>query len=260
MALDIGQLKPAQIGTSEIATKNDVSRAIDPLYTPGTTTIDGGHITTNTIDANRIDATTVSASNILVDQTVRSSDFTAVDGAGFRLKSNAAGTSADPTIYGAYIKGGSIEAATLSYDSIRIMADGFPANLGLGYAESNGNATANNAIECYAYSDYFYGRGYGSGFIENRIVGSSQRIYIKGQGTILKSLSASYLNVGTVSLEYAINDATWVSVGTSSGMYNATSINFDLGANYIRFRCKVSWGSTVVGLWANINVTTVAGA
>jgi hypothetical protein len=58
MALNLSTLLPAKINTSEIATKYDVSSSVGAfatsLYTPNTTTIDGGKITTGTITAGHI--------------------------------------------------------------------------------------------------------------------------------------------------------------------------------------------------------------
>jgi hypothetical protein len=86
----------------------------------GTTTIDGSKITSGSIKALQIAANTITTNNLttgitLVNGQVSSSDFTTIGGTGFRLKSNASGTSADPTIYGAYIKGGVLEASTFLY-------------------------------------------------------------------------------------------------------------------------------------------------
>ena len=59
MALDTALLKPAQIGTSEIATKNDITTSLG-AYNPATvinantTTIDGGKITTGSITTNQL--------------------------------------------------------------------------------------------------------------------------------------------------------------------------------------------------------------
>ena len=74
---------------------------------PGTTTIDGGYISTGSITTGKL---AIGAG--IVNGYIQSSNFATVGGAGFRLKSDAAGTSADPTIYGAYIRGGTI-AGTL---------------------------------------------------------------------------------------------------------------------------------------------------
>jgi len=81
----------------------------------GSTTIDGGKITTNTLDANRL-----TTNFAWINGSVQSSDFTTVGGAGFRLKANAAGTSADPSIYGAYIRGGTISAVELESSTLNV--------------------------------------------------------------------------------------------------------------------------------------------
>jgi hypothetical protein len=86
--------------------------------TLGNTTIDGSKITTGSINAAQIADGTITTSNLatgvsLVNGQVSSSNFTAIGGDGFRLKSNASGTAADPTIYGAYIKGGAIDGSKL---------------------------------------------------------------------------------------------------------------------------------------------------
>jgi hypothetical protein len=73
----------------------------------GTTTIDGSKITTGTITADQIAAGSITADYM------QSNDFTTIGGAGFRLKANAAGTSADPTIYGAYISAGKMVASNI---------------------------------------------------------------------------------------------------------------------------------------------------
>jgi hypothetical protein len=82
----------------------------------GNTTIDGSKITTGSINAAQIAAGTITTNNLatgitLVNGQISSSNFTAIGGDGFRLKSNASGTAADPTIYGAYIKGGAIDGS-----------------------------------------------------------------------------------------------------------------------------------------------------
>jgi hypothetical protein len=90
------------------------------------TTIDGGRITTGYISANRIDAGTITSNKLstniaLIGGSAYSTGFPYPSGAitgtpaGFRLSSNSAGTSSDPTIYGAYMKGGTIEASTFLY-------------------------------------------------------------------------------------------------------------------------------------------------
>lgn len=69
MSVNLSTLLPAKIGTSEIATKYDVSSSLaayDPAayINAGTTTIDGGKITTGTITAGQIAANSITAEKI----------------------------------------------------------------------------------------------------------------------------------------------------------------------------------------------------
>jgi len=82
------------------------------------TTIDGGKITTDTIGATQINTASLKTSNLFIDNILASNDFSNINGPGFRLKANAAGTSTDPTIYGAYIKGAELEAARIKENSL----------------------------------------------------------------------------------------------------------------------------------------------
>jgi len=91
--------------------------------TTNTTTIDGRHITTGTINADRF-----MGDSIWVNGSLSSGDFSTIGGDGFRLKTNAAGTSTDPTIYGAYIRGGhiqgtTIEASTVLFRDLKLLND-----------------------------------------------------------------------------------------------------------------------------------------
>ena len=109
----------ARVLANAAQTTADSKMAADELNTElarTTTVIDGGRITTGTIDASVVNVTNINASNIktdnaLVGHTLQSSDFSTIGGTGFRLKANAAGTSADPTIYGAYIKSPKFDGA-----------------------------------------------------------------------------------------------------------------------------------------------------
>jgi hypothetical protein len=155
--------------------------------TYGTTTIDGGKITTNTVNANSIDATTVAASNLLVNQTMRSSDFTTIGGAGFRLKSNAAGTSADPTIYGAYIYGAKLGATILDFNDAIKTAEYYPNNSGplsFNYTTPSVNISTSGTYYTQETAPIYF-PGYGSGFISSRILSHSK-------STLLVMVSGSY--------------------------------------------------------------------
>ena len=91
--------------------------AIEPLALSdmsNVTTIDGGKITTNTVNASKLIAST-----IWTDGNIQSSDFTPYT-SGFQLKADAVGTTGDPTIYGAYIKGGTIEGTTMISSTMKV--------------------------------------------------------------------------------------------------------------------------------------------
>jgi hypothetical protein len=159
MSLNLSTLLPAKINTSEIATKYDVSSSIS-AYNPtnyintNTTTIDGGKITATSLLINNINAlggiiaSYLQAGIASIGNTISSNDFLAIGGSGFRLKSNAAGTSSDPTIYGAYIKGGTIEASTFLYKT----AAGLPTKQFLTSAYS----TYDFVAEGRGYYDGYY--------------------------------------------------------------------------------------------------------
>ena len=101
---------------------------VNAVNAGNTTTIDGGKITTGSIKAAQIQANSISADRLTSTNGLStvwsgggliSTNFNGnVSGnignpsTGFRLSSNAAGTSTDPNIYGAYIKGGIIQGST----------------------------------------------------------------------------------------------------------------------------------------------------
>jgi len=204
MALNLTTLLPAKINTSEIATKYDVSSSI-AAYNPAnyinanTTTINGGKITTGSITAGQIAANTITTSNLstnigLVNGYVYSSNFNGnVSGnigtptAGFRLSSTAAGTSADPTIYGAYIKGGTVKGAiidgatligeVLSVNNMKMNNSSYPLNTGNFFISKNislidiGYSLSETSAPFRIVSE-----SYGSGFMSNRAVATSKII------------------------------------------------------------------------------------
>ena len=103
--------------TFQEAIRRSNNTVTDNIYTAGTTTINGGIITTNTVNADKI-----LAGSIWTDGSIQSTDFVPFS-AGFRLKANAAGTFADPTIYGAYIRGGVLDGTTVSARDLVIVTD-----------------------------------------------------------------------------------------------------------------------------------------
>jgi len=90
-------------GSEDLATMQD-------LRGENGTVISGGAIYTNSLRADRLVGDTV-----WVNGALRSSNYNLSKPytSGFKLQSNARGSYDDPNIYGAYIRGGTIEAATI---------------------------------------------------------------------------------------------------------------------------------------------------
>ena len=236
MPLDVTLLKPAQIGTSEIATKFDVSTSL-AAYNPAevintnTTTIDGGKITTGSITSGQIAANTITTNNIalgtgLVNGYMQSSDFTTIGEAGFRLKSNAAGTSADPTIYGAYIKGGVISGITITgslveASTLQVVSSLYPSNYGRIIGKFIATGTSNSITSTTLY----YG-SYGSGYLPTRVCNTYSIIIITG------TYSGAIQGYPPL-IQRSINGGGWVTIytmptdttGGGTIAYQDTSIN-----------------------------------
>ena len=94
----------------------------------GSTIIDGGYINTDLLQANTIAAdrlmSSTNNSTVWSGGGLVSSNFNGnasgdigTPTAGFRLSSDAAGTTTDPTIYGAYIRGGTISGVNITSDT-----------------------------------------------------------------------------------------------------------------------------------------------
>lgn len=140
MALDLNLIKPAKIGAGEIATVSSVNSAIDN-YNPaavinsGTTTIDGGKITTGSIRANQIAASTITAGQIAAN-TILGNNIKAATISGDRLISNtvvALTTVAASTLV-AYIPNGYVHPTAVYPDQYIYE---YPASAGSFVATSN---------------------------------------------------------------------------------------------------------------------------
>lgn len=127
----------------------------------GTTTINGGKITTNTVEANVLKpstgGTTVWSGGALVSQNFNGNSVGNIGTptTGFRLSSNATGTFDDPNIFGAYIRGSIVDVSTM-YSR----APNHPSNLGKVIRfQTNGSVIM---------------PGVGTGFASNRICSRSE--------------------------------------------------------------------------------------
>lgn len=237
MPLDPTLLKPAQIGTSEIATKFDISTSL-AAYNPAevintnTTTIDGGKITTGSITADQIAANTITTNQIalgtgLVNGYVQSSDFTTMGGAGFRLKSNAAGTLEDPTIYGAYIRGGTIDSSTMNVRLLNLITDGGQS----AYTQFSSSSRVYTGAVNYRFYDFNIYSYNSTDSTKNKLASaSSTRIEVRGElgpvfiGLVEYSRIALIESFASCTVSSAINGVI-ISTGTFTGYGQSRTVS-----------------------------------
>lgn len=144
------------------------------------TTIDGGKITTGSITASQIKAGTITADRLgpstnnttvwqgggLVSQNFNGNSHGGIGSPsrGFRLSSNAAGTSTDPNIYGAYIKASYIESL---YSPV-------PGTNNYGNFNYSAYAAGGSSVSVV-------GPTYGSGYNKNRVTSlTNSNLVVKG--------------------------------------------------------------------------------
>lgn len=135
---------------------------------------------------------------------------------GFRLSSNAAGTSADPNIYGAYIKGATIEGLSLDVGDIKVKADGFPSNTGDIFSSFSGVSAIMG--------------GYGNGHSKYRICSKSGSI-VSVKGSVKYSLALRGGRGQSVSsnIQYRANGGAWVVLENKTASISAnTGLSFDI--------------------------------
>jgi hypothetical protein len=202
------------------------------------TVIDGGRITTGYISANRIDAGTITSSKLstniaLIGGSAYSAGFPYPSGtitgtpSGFRLSSAAAGTSADPTIYGAYIKGGVLDGATITGQLLDI------SNMKV----ANGGATTGAfsiAMSVANGNILLHGKNFGTGYLYTRCLLASQRIMITSHADYtLYDESNSMIS----KLQISINGGAWSTLVEKTqviyGAFSTTSSSGTLPISYL---------------------------
>lgn len=236
MALNIATITPAVLKAKEVATEDYVDTAVSNMTISDATwqakvqeavnndmtTINGSHIITGTIGANQIAANSISAdrlsstsggSTVWNGGGLVSSNFNGnvvgnigTPTQGFRLSSNAAGTSSDPNIYGAYIKGATLEGTTMSTGDIMVSADGYPNNYGPIMLFEAYNGTTNT-------SSIFRSRGYSSGYYSKRMCSTNQMFFLQA------STSGSYAgdgNIPKVTIYVSVNGGTWTTLASNA--------------------------------------------
>ena len=186
------------------STPQEVVNAINNAQT---TTINGPMITTGSITAAQIQANSVSADKLLAGTNsttvwtgggLVSSNFNGnpygdigSPTQGFRLSSGAAGTSTDPNIYGAYIKGSTVDIETLS-----VKATGYSGNSG--------------RVVKYQKNGYIYMPGYGSGFLASRVCSQAESaVKVEGWYRAATNSLAAYL-------QYSTDEVNWVNLAVKN--------------------------------------------
>lgn len=195
-----------------------------------TTTINGSKITTGSIATNQLNV-----NDVFVNNTLRSSDFSTIGGTGFRLKANAAGTSADPTIYGAYIRAGVLSASYLNTDSLKVLTSyGTSAPFS---AYSIASVTV-SAAGTTGYSPVLtaYAPNYGSGYMYERVISSTS------ERSIIAYKNLAY-HVAQIAIERSIDGGGWSAIvtGVSGGEGGDTLTYLDTTtfSSYVQYRVKL---------------------
>ena len=283
MPLNLSTIKPAVLKAKEVATQEyvdnttanalagsgfvlpaDVAAAINN----NTTTINGSKITTGTIKAGAIAAGAITAdrlgpstgtSTVWTGGGLVSANFNGnASGSigaptqGFRLSSNAAGTSSDPNIYGGYIKGATLEGARLWVSTPAGYANTtFTDSAIVNYTM---NPTSNGTV--YTPVVTLYSPSYGSGFLSNRIASSSSKVIITTGGGVS---SMSYST--TLTIEYSADGGGWTKLDQFSDVqgvdvfYNGV---IPYNSSSISFRVKVFYTNrmnSAIGMSAGVTVT-----
>lgn len=173
-----------------------------------TTTIDGGKITTGSLSANKLSSTnglsTVWTGGGLISSNFNGSVIGNIGNPtqGFRLSSNAAGTSTDPNIYGAYIKASSIESlyspvpGTSNYGNFNFSA----------YAAGGGSVSV-------------VGPNYSTGYLKNRLTSlTNSNLVVKG----FVNISTGEVGKWDISgyLQRSINSQTYTTIQTKRMYFN----------------------------------------
>lgn len=222
-----------------------------------TTTINGGKITTGSITASQIAANSVSADRLLAGTNATtvwtggglvSENF---DGnpvgsigtptQGFRLSSNAAGTSSDPNIYGAYIKGATLEGTALTVSDVKVKAVGYVNNFGP-LSLSNKYVASSSETTTYATSTIFYGRGYSSGYLSTRMCPSTLIFTLTVTGFTWINTSGD-MGANYAYIQVSVNGGAWTTIYTSPALRMQLGGQCDYTANTldnIQFRAYIN--------------------
>lgn len=223
----------------------------------GTTEINGGKITTGSISADRLlagtNATTVWTGGGLVSNNFNGNAYGNIGSPtnGFRLSSNAAGTSTDPNIYGAYIKGSTIEGITLQVSDVMVKSESYPNNFGRIFIDEVYVGTEFETIEFLFVSGI-----YSKGFHKNRMAKNNQEFLLEARLTN----TYLYTTIGTT-FQVSINNAAWKTIHDTVNMNTAVKYtHLSAAVDNIRFRVTFSFlGNSPGPITTFFKISTVNG-
>ena len=225
----------------------------------GATTINGGRITTNTLEANVLKpasgGSTVWSGGALVSQNFNGNPVGGIGSPtqGFRLSSNAAGSATDPNIYGAYIKGATLEGSSIKLREITVLTDSNYETKAIIGASSILSGTI-WTYDIYPYNSIVSTR--------NRLAKSSNNTIIFAGNTINSNVSSYVSYRGWVSLAvstggiqsgsypYSYNNVFTITIDGTSHTFSA-----DTQTSPYKFPC----GLTLVTVFTITNVNTGSG-
>lgn len=267
-----GKVTFSSIFSTDAEWQQQVQSAIDN----NATTIDGGKITTGYIGVGRLQAFTVTAdklapssgtSTVWKSGGLISNNFNGnavgnigTPTQGFRLSANAAGTSTDPNIYGAYIKGATLEGTALTVNDVRVKAEGYPNNFGDIFISKAYITTSSIS------SHTFVPRNYSTGYHELRVCSSSGKfnILIQAFGVSSGSYGQVYSNITTTCYLDVSTDGgtTFNNIASKSGAYGFAGINYTythttLTTVIFRMRVVLSGGWSGTGVTGNMQINLI---
>lgn len=250
-----------------------IDTTINPaaIVNAGTTTINGGKITTNSLAANTLmpstGGSTVWSGGALVSQNFNGNAVGSIGSPtqGFRLSSNASGTSTDPNIYGAYIKGGTIDGVSLSgislaVNDIKVRASSYPNNFGplslhFNQAHSGGQGGSSHSVT----STNFKANSYSIGYNSSRMCPDTIVFNISAY-TCSSASDISYLVwISSLTVQYSTDDGnSWVtlySVGQEKQDHAYSSTLTLSSSTNIMFRATSSYASPSVVSTLVLNIS-----
>lgn len=244
-----GQLSTLQTSI-DVANANALARTLPSevasAINNNTTTINGSKITTGSMSAK-----TIYTSDAFVGHTLQSTDYDGING--FILKSNAAGTSTDPTIYGAYIKGSTLEGSSIKLREVTVLTDSnHETKAIIGASSILSGSTWTYAI--YPYNSTASTRNRLAKSSNNTIVFAGNTVnsnvssYVSYRGWI--SLAVSTGGVQSGSYPYSYNNVLTVTIDGTSRTFSA-----DTQISPYTFPC----GLTLVTVFTITNVNTGSG-